>query len=317
VGEPPPLIATALAPVPAGGAEWLEGSGGLRLRAALFPLHAARGSVVLSPGRTEPIEKYFEVVEDLRSRGFSVLVHDWRGHGLSARLHRDPKRGHADGLPPFIDDYARLLSAFETRLPRPWIALGHSMGGGLSTLAIAEGRAKFEGLVLSAPMMGVLLGAAPVWWARLLATVFNGLRRGGAYVRGPGDPFGGSFESNVLTHDPARWARAQALLQSAPELQIGGVTWAWLSFALQLSERLRRAPIDRLAIPLAIVMAGDERLVDNAATRAFARKLPSAQLVEVEGAFHEILMETDEVRARFWAAFDTVAEAVRGDWPPG
>jgi alpha-beta hydrolase superfamily lysophospholipase len=40
-----------------------------------------RGSVVVSPGRSEPIEKYFEVVQDLLDRGFVVLVHDWRGQG--------------------------------------------------------------------------------------------------------------------------------------------------------------------------------------------------------------------------------------------
>jgi lysophospholipase len=49
---------------------------------------ANRGSVVVSPGRSEPIEKYFEVVQDLLDRGFVVLVHDWRGQGLSHRACR-------------------------------------------------------------------------------------------------------------------------------------------------------------------------------------------------------------------------------------
>jgi lysophospholipase len=38
--------------------------------------------------------------------------------------------------------------------------------------------------------------------------------------------------------------------------------------------------------------------------------------VEIAGAYHEILMETDERRAVFWDAFDTVAEAVAPASPP-
>ena len=311
MGEPARLIASTLTPVPEdGAAEWFEGAGGLRLRAALFPVARPRGSVVVSPGRTEPIEKYFEVVEDLRARGLTVLVHDWRGHGLSARLHRDPTRGHAEGLPPFLDDQVRLLAAFESRLPRPWIALGHSMGGGLTALAVAEERTRFDAVVLSAPMMGVLLGRAPVWLGRLLSALFKGLGRGGEYVAGPGDPFGGTFETNILTHDPARWARVQALLRETEALRIGGVTWSWLEFALSLSRRLALAPAERVLIPFAVVTAGDERLVDNAAARAFAARVPGARHVELPGAFHEILMETDDIRDRFWSEFDAVADRV-------
>jgi lysophospholipase len=299
------LIATPLAPIPPGdAAEWVEGAGGLRLRAALFPAAAARGSVIVSPGRTEPIEKYFEVVEDLRGRGFTVLVHDWRGHGLSGRLHRDPMRGHADGLGPFLEDHRRLLDAFAGRLPRPWIGLGHSMGGGLTALAVVEGEARLDGLVLSSPMMGVQLGAAPIWLARALAAGFSRLGGGGTYAAGRGDPFGGTYPTNILTHDRARFERTHALLTAAPQLQLGGVTWAWLDFALKLSRAL--AASGPVAVPMAVVAAGDERLVDNAASRAFAERA-GARYVEIDGAYHELLMETDAIRDRFWAEFDAVA----------
>lgn len=47
-------------PAPTGGtAEWIEGSGGHRQRSALFVADKPIGSVVLSAGRTEFIEKYF------------------------------------------------------------------------------------------------------------------------------------------------------------------------------------------------------------------------------------------------------------------
>jgi len=92
--DPAPLLSIPEAEAPAnGGAAWFQGRDGARLRAALFhPDGPPRGSAVLSPGRTEPIEKYFEVVRELQARGFVVLVHDWRGHGLSVRMTSDPMK---------------------------------------------------------------------------------------------------------------------------------------------------------------------------------------------------------------------------------
>ncbi|MGH7019100.1 MAG: alpha/beta hydrolase, partial [Brevundimonas sp.] len=82
-----PLMGVPGAASPPGGeGDWFRGAGGLRLRAALWTpstmvAKTPRGTVVLSPGRTEPIEKYFEVIGNFLARGFCVLAHDWRGQG--------------------------------------------------------------------------------------------------------------------------------------------------------------------------------------------------------------------------------------------
>ena len=77
--------------------------------AALFvPQGRARGSIILSGGRTEPIEKYYEVIADFLERDFVVLAHDWRGQGLSARLLADPLKGHASGYKAYLEDFERL-----------------------------------------------------------------------------------------------------------------------------------------------------------------------------------------------------------------
>jgi lysophospholipase len=179
--EAAPLISTPGAPIPVGAAaEWFPGAGGARLRAALFPAAGdARGSVVLSPGRTEPIEKYFETAADLIARGFVVLIHDWRGQGLSARMLLDPLLGHARGYRNFLADYAALLTAFEARLPRPWFAMGHSMGGCLTLLAMACGETRFDSAILSAPMLGLNTGAIPAPVARSLSALMSTIRLGG------------------------------------------------------------------------------------------------------------------------------------------
>jgi lysophospholipase len=303
-----PLFETPAAPIPAGGgAEWFFGAGGARLRAALFhPQGAARGSVVVSPGRTEPIEKYFEVVEILTARGFAVLVHDWRGHGLSYRPAGD-QRGHAAGYRDFITDYSALIAAFEARLPRPWIALGHSMGGCLTQLVLALGEGRFSGAILSAPMLGILTGVVPSPAARLLARTLTAFGRG-ADLAGGGSSAPETFETNILTHDEVRWRRNQEQLELHPELLVRLPTWGWLDFAFQATSELAHgAGTTKIAVPVTVVAAGEERLVDNAGLARVTARVPGARFVTLPGAYHEILQETDAIQAVFWSEFDALA----------
>jgi len=309
---PAPLISIPEAPAPDGAAEWFMGDDGSKLRAALFPpAGAARGSVILSPGRSEPIEKYFEVVRELTGRGFIALVHDWHGQGLSARMLKDPLAGHARSGPSFLGDYRRMIAAFEARLPKPWVAVGHSMGGGLTALALAEGEDRFVAAVLSAPMLGLNLGRVTPRSAGALAGFMRLIGRGGEYATPAIDPFDESFDGNILTHDERRYEIFKAQLRACPEMRISGPTFGWLLFALKLCARVRKSRhIDTLPIPLVIALAEQERLCDNAAAAAVAARAPQGRSFEIAGAFHEILMETDERRAQFWAAFDEVADKV-------
>lgn len=310
--EPAPLIATAEAPIPQGmSAFWFDGFGSVRLRAAIAPSSGpARGSVILSPGRTEPIEKYLEVVQELQARGLFVLVHDWRGQGLSDRLLPDRHRGHAAGVVPFLRDFALLLDRAEPRLPRPWIALGHSMGGSLNALSLAAGERRFSGAFLSSPMMGLAAVRGLPGPAHLLVKAMVRAGRGEGYAAKDGfDPMFGPFEGNILTHDPHRYARWRGQLRACPDLALGAPTWGWLDFALESGRRLARPSAARAAnLPMTVMTAGEELLVVSAASRRYAQRAPNARHVEIAGAFHEVFMETDERRALAWRAFDDLVE---------
>lgn len=303
-------------PIPAGGeASFVRARSGNRLRAAVWtPPGRVRGSVVLSPGRTEMIEKYGEVTGELLARGFAVLCHDWLGQGLSDRLHRDALRGHVrGGAGRFLAGLADVLSAHEARLPRPWIGMGHSMGGGLTALAAVRTPELFDALLLSAPMAGVLTGSQPPARVRSAARAMGWLGLGAALPLPVSDPLRDRFDTNVLTHDRARFERTAALIRTHQELRLAGPTWSWLGFAFELSDALARpGAAERVTIPVRVLAAAEEKLVDNAAARRFAERLPHGRYLEVAGAYHELLMETDAVRARVWKEFD----ALISDLPP-
>jgi lysophospholipase len=282
------------------------------LRAAIFPgLAPVRGTVVLSQGRTEALEKYYEVIAELQQRGFTVLTHDWRGQGFSARFLHDA-RGHARGWRLFVNDFKTLLDTFGPELPKPWIAIGHSMGGALTLLALAEGEDRFSACILSAPMLGLVDVGRREREARVMAWLRTLVGHGAELVREhPTDPLDGAFEENLLTRDRVRFERWQAQLKGTPELQLFGVTWGWLAFALSVIFRIERLDrLERISTPVTVVAAGDDKICISAAARAATARIPQGRYVEVDDARHEILMELDEVRAVFWREFDALADRV-------
>ena len=89
---------------------------GRALRFARFaPPPGRRGTVCLFQGRAEFIEKYFETVRDLRSRGFAVATFDWRGQGLSDRALADPYKGHVSDFAEFFGDFVDQDGEFGVR----------------------------------------------------------------------------------------------------------------------------------------------------------------------------------------------------------
>ncbi|RZJ19191.1 MAG: alpha/beta fold hydrolase [Brevundimonas sp.] len=313
-----PLMGVPGASSPPGGqGEWFRGAGGLRLRAAFWTPSALvatrpRGTVVLSPGRTEPIEKYFELVGNLLARGWCVLAHDWRGQGLSARLLPDRLKGHARAVEEFLDDYARLLDAFETRAPRPWVMIGHSMGATLNLLSLEAGEDRFSGALLSSPMLRIRTGKRSMWSVKL-AVRWN-LRHGkaGDYVLDdPDDPFDHTFDKDALTSDASRYEMWRQQLYACPHLAIGGPTWGWLAFALDAGERaLKPKALKSVRIPTTVIQSADDDRVWKQTSKWAAKRLPRGRYVEVSGAKHEIIMETDELRADFLREFEALADYV-------
>jgi lysophospholipase len=313
-----PLMGVPGAAAPPGGeGAWYRGAGGLRLRAAFWRPSALvgakpRGTVVVSPGRTEPIEKYFELIGNLLARGWCVLAHDWRGQGLSARLLPDRLKGHARAVEEFLDDYARLLDAYDEVAPKPWIMIGHSMGGALNLASLQAGETRFGGAILSAPMLRIRTGKRSMWSVKL-AVRWN-LRHGkaGDYVLDePDDPFEHTFEKDALTTDESRYELWRQQLYACPHLAVGGPTWGWLAFGLDLGERcLKPKALKAVRVPVCVVQPADDDRVWKQTNKWAAKRLGRGRYVEVGGSKHEVIMETDERRAVFLEEFDAMAAYV-------
>jgi lysophospholipase len=290
---------------------------GHRLRTATFAAKGAqRGVCVLLHGQTEFIEKYDEVIGELAARGFAVATFDWPGQGGSYRLLPDPLKAHIDDF----SQYDAALWAFYEQIVKPQtanmgaappIALAHSMGGQILLRALHDKPNAFAAAVLSAPMLRALARGYPPWLVRAICALQNRIGAKTDWVWGMAarDPHLITFDTQLVTSDRARFDRTQDFLQAHPDLRLAGPTWGWLDAAYRtMATVMTPAYAAAISTPVLIVGAGKDRIVDVAAERQFARWLPHGKYLELAEAEHEILMEADPIRAKFWAAFDGFVE---------
>jgi lysophospholipase len=307
------LVALAKNPVPSGATVGaFTSSGKLSLRFARWEATRgpARGTVCLFHGRGEFIEKYFEVVADLRRRGFAVATMDWRGQGRSQRLLSNPMKGYVRSFAEFDQDLAHFMK--EVVLPHcrpPYIAMAHSMGGHILLRNAALPGSWFERMVLSAPMIEIAearLRPGP-GFARAYAEVLCGIGLGWLYASGGGDdPIeAGPFENNSLTTDRERYMRNRMIVEAAPALGLGSPTIGWLRAALRSIATVAAPDYPlKVQVPLLLFAAGMDTIVSTTAVEEFGQRLKVGTHVLLSQARHEILQETDAVRKDFWAAFD-------------
>ena len=303
------LVSIPANPVPDGAvAGTIKTPDGVELRLARFdPPPGRKGTLCLFHGRAEFIEKYFEVVQDVRARGFAVATLDWRGQGLSQRALRDRRKGHVHDFTEYeIDLETFMREIVLPDCPPPFYALAHSMGANVLMRAAYRNRRWFDRVVLSAPMLDLNLVGMPRL-ARLTSRVMRLMGMGASYIPGGGATAIASkpFAGNPLTSDPVRYARTGAIIEAEPKLGLGSPTIAWINAAFQaMSDFADPVVPSRIRQPLLFIGAGHDVIVSTKAIEQFAIRLRAGAHLIVPGARHEILMEQDRFRAQFWAAFD-------------
>lgn len=295
-----------------GRTDYLTAPDGARIRYGIWPAAASaasRGTALLLPGRTEFIEKYFEPIRELADRGFHVVTLDWRGQGLSSRPTDNPSKDHVTSFRPRLDDLGRLVDEVVlSDCPRPLSIVAHSMGGHLALHYLHDHPGLVKQAVLLSPMIGIYFGRMPETFVRAVVGVACRASLGESYALGRTD-YGRYQKSDLwrdmLTSDPGRFMVEHHMIAETPALALGGVSYAWLKAAFGSIDRLfLPGYAEEIATPMLIAMAGKERVVDNRRIERLARRLPDCELIEIAGARHELLKESDQFRRQLWAAFD-------------
>jgi lysophospholipase len=296
-------------PVPSGAfVGTIKTRDGVHLRYARWRPTARRclGTVCVFTGRAEFIEKYFEVIGELRERGFMVAALDWRGQGRSDRPLRNRRKGHVRTFSKYDIDLATFMD--QVVLPDcqpPYFALAHSMGGNVLLRNAGRSPSWFERQVLSAPMVALAAGRMRLGFAIADAAWFTGFGR--AFIPGGGATHTGmrAFKGNPLTSDELRFTRSARIVEAAPDLGLGSPTLSWLRAAGKTIDLVTDPDFPpSVRVPTLMVAAGADQVVSTPAIETLAFRMKTGSHIVIAGAQHEILMERDAIRAQFWAAFD-------------
>ncbi len=308
------LVETPDNPAPSGAQlHALTTSDGIALRAASWtPAGAAAGTALVCTGRTEFIEKYFEFISELLQRGYAVVCFDWRGQGLSQRLLDDRTKGHVGRFADYGHDMDAVVDGPMAALPKPWIVVGHSLGGHLALRHLARRPDDFSSAILSAPMLKVWMHWSLRAIAGLLASSACLIGRGTGFTPGGAgnDGLATPFEDNRVTTDPARYRRNNDIVRAEPLLALCGPTWWWLKEAFASMRMIRkRGFAAKIGCPLLIIGAAHDRIVHQGPDMTLIRQVKRGLFVLFSNAEHELIQERDDVRRVVWHAIDAFLEA--------
>lgn len=278
---------------------------GWELRNIAWPAknHASddfKGSLLFLPGRGDHYEKYLESLTELYEYGLNVTAFDWRGQGGSGRMLDDPSIGHIEDFGIWIDDLTQIYENWSKNNPGPHFLMSHSMGGHLVMRALAEKSINPDGVILSAPMLGLVADPIPFFIRYNVVKFLNkiGLAEKHAWKVSE-KPFSSeSARAKILTHDIERYEDEMFWWQHRPNVKLGPASWRWVEQAMKSTRALEKAnAIEHIETKILILATTADQLVDTDRIIEDAARLPNCELILYgKEAAHELLRETDSVR---------------------
>lgn len=260
-------------------------------------------AIVISQGFTESVLRYKEFAYDLNQQGYDVFLIDHRGQGFSERFGGDQHRGYVVNFQDYVDDLNQYIDSLklETKYQQRYL-LSHSMGGAISALYLQQFKHPFQASIFFSPMLSINMGGLPSWLAKTIgynsAEVCSWFNNKACYVPMARNYATKTFSGNKLTHSKKRFYSAQIDFEIYPETQLGYPTMRWLATSVSATEQAVENA-DKINIPILMIQAGADKIVTRTGQNNFFNNVTYCkfnQFLTIEGAKHEILLESDEFR---------------------
>lgn len=229
------------------------------------------GRVVVLHGVQSHQGWYHGLGNRLAARGFETHFPDRRGSGSN---HKD--RGHTPSWRRLVEDVGEFVSSLGAELPVAIV--GISWGGKLAVLAASQYAGKMQALALLCPGLQPRVGVSRL--ERLQITLAYFMKRRKMFRIPLSDPalFTASASGqSFIANDPLALREASAGLLAASRF------------------------IDRAAVkapplirqPALLMLASEDRIIDNALTRTYFDRIASTDrtIIEYPGAHHTLEFE--------------------------
>ena len=235
-----------------------------------------KGVFVIVHGSGEHHGRYEWFIENCRKNGFHVVMGDLPGYGDRAKLN-----GHIDSFDEYIESINKWVSEAES-FQLPIFLVGHSLGGLAVIRTLTEKKRQVKAVILSSPCLGLF--RPPPLPVKAFSKVVNFISPK-LRVRLKKD--GGN---------PLATRNKERLMMDAKDKLLGThVSIRWYN---ELDKAIQTAHLtiaDFPDVPLLILQAGDDRIVDkNAVFQWFQQlTLTRKEYKEWRGLYHEIFNEPE------------------------
>lgn len=270
----------------------------------------SKGCMVISPGFAEAAIKYTELAYDFYKSGYSpIYIIDHRGQGFSDHLNIDAQKMDVERFRYFARDLSKLVNDFvlkdENCDAKNLFLVAHSMG---STIALnyLQNRGKhspFKKAALNAPMLKIVFPEGKNEWdvfTQTWAACHLPFITPNCFDYAPGkgryDP-NRPFDQNPVTHSFTRFSFTRDIYERWPESQMGGPSIHWVYEATTAEFSIRQGhQMAKIKIPFLVLQAGADTYVENPVQEETCASSRFCQFLRIEGAKHEVFMESDSMR---------------------
>ena len=275
--------------------EHLRAGEGVALRVGRVTVPNPKGTVVVVPGYTAPIDLYSSTIRALAAAGYDVAGFEYRGQGLSARDLDNPEMG-------FVRSWRRLgadLADFIETIEGDAFVFANSMGAHVALRAAGDEGPDVEGYALTVPMVKIDTGAIPYGVARGLTTFYSATGMDEELTEGQTNWSPDRIEwdkGNTCNTNPATAWRRDALFALNEPMRTTGTTNGWVRRTMASTDELMEPDyVAKIEEPVLMFTAGKETFVDTDAAARFCSALGSCERVHYPESAHCIADEKPEV----------------------
>lgn len=275
---------------------YINGKDNLKIYYEKYKLKEEKGSILISHGFTECIEKYKEIIYYFIMEGYSVYIIEHRGHGRSGSLGTtDKTQVHIEDFNDYIEDIKIFIDSLEGTYKELYL-FSHSMGGTIGGIFLTRYPTYFKKAILNSPMFEIKVEKIPNSITKLVSKLNVEFGKGFDFAFG-NFPFEANYDFFLAeTSSESRYRRFYKEVSANNEIQRGGASFKWVYEALEnIDYLLKNEENNKIKIPILLFQAGKDSLVGDKGQRKFKEICENCNIIRYEKGKHELYLEKDEI----------------------
>lgn len=280
---------------------YFRGENKVKIHYRTYLQEGAKNCLVILPGRSEPVEKYAEVVYDLLNleigKNLNFYLLDHRGQGSSDRMKMPNDMGYVDQFRHYVLDleYFVINQKLESKCEKKFL-LAHSLGAGVATAFMLRNLDFFNKVALTSPMLKIMTKPYPYPVARAIVQTAVAAGRGAKFaVKQKGFNPDIKFEDNAFTTSLPRFKMAMSTYEMFPKTKLGGVSNRWVLEIMKGTNKIR-SHYHEITTPIRVFHAGIETYSEPSEMIKFCDEVIKCKRTFFPTSKHEVLMDCDETR---------------------